>query len=536
MRQLTARTLRSWAEHLGVDPADLDPAGLRERLARGTIPEILERAARTHPASTLSVDDVRATLAELHDSACRGATVLAAHGLSPGDRVVISASSSLDLVTVYLAALRLGATAVLINPAYTADERAAILACAQANLLVTGSRNIARSDGVRTLPLSDVIEQARTAPLHPGTETGQDSVALLAFTSGTTGSPKAVPLTHGQLLASIRAAMWSWRWAPSDVLVHALPLYHQHGLSGIHATLLGGSSAAILSRFSPEALIETVDRERATVLFGVPSVHQRLLELPSRQLEPLRRLRLVTSGSAPLPVSLAQRFAGATGVVLLERYGLTESGLNLSNRYSAERVPGLVGTPLPGVEAELADERGNPVPPGAEGEVVLRGPQIFDGYLDDPVATDAAFWPGGWFRTGDLGRFDQEGRIRITGRLKDLVITGGMNVSPAEVEAVIEQLPEVGEAAVAGIPSDRWGEELSVWVVASGTGPIDAERIISHCRRHLAPYKCPKRVFQTTALPRNPMGKLVRSRLVQEADVKDPSRPQGAARTEYGAA
>jgi malonyl-CoA/methylmalonyl-CoA synthetase len=253
------------------------------------------------------------------------------------------------------------------------------------------------------------------------------------------------------------------------------------------------------------------------VLFGVPSVHQRLLELPSRQLEPLRRLRLVTSGSAPLPVSLAQRFRAVTGVVLLERYGLTESGLNLSNSYDAERVPGLVGTTLPGVEAELTDEQGNPVPPGAEGEVALRGPQVFDGYLDDPGATAAAFWPGGWFRTGDLGRCDRAGRIQITGRLKDLVITGGMNVSPAEVEAVVEQLPEVQEAAVAGIPSDRWGEELSVWVVASGTGPIDAERIISHCRQHLAPYKCPKRVFQTTALPRNPMGKIVRSRLVQEA-------------------
>lgn len=517
MRQLTARTLRSWAEHLGVDPADLDPAAVRERLARGTIPEILERAARTHPASTLSVDGVRVTLAELYDSACRSATVLATHGLSPGSRVVINASSSLDLVTVYLAVLQLGVTAVLTNPTYTADETRTILARARASLLVTDSQELPAVGGVRTLSLPDVIEQARTAPPHPNAAARSDSVALLAFTSGTTGSPKVVPLTHGHLLSSIRAAMWSWRWEPSDTLVHALPLYHQHGLSGIHATLLAGSSAAILSRFSPAALIEAVDREQATVLFGVPSIHQRLLELPSQQLEPLRRLRLVTSGSAPLPVSLAQRFRAVTGVVLLERYGLTESGLNLSNSYDAERVPGLVGTTLPGVEAELTNEQGNPVPPGAEGEVALRGPQVFDGYLDDPGATAAAFWPGGWFRTGDLGRCDRAGRIQITGRLKDLVITGGMNVSPAEVEAVVEQLPEVQEAAVAGLPSDRWGEELSVWVVASGAGPIDAERIISHCRQHLAPYKCPKRVFQTTALPRNPMGKIVRSRLVQEA-------------------
>ena len=431
-------------------------------------------------------------------------------------RVVLSASSSLDLVTVYLAALQLGATVVLANPTYTVDETRTILARARASLLVTDGQELPAIEGVRTLSLPDVIEQARTAPPHPSAAARSDSVALLAFTSGTTGSPKVVPLTHGHLLSSIRAAMWSWRWESSDTLVHALPLYHQHGLSGIHATLLAGSSAAILSRFSPAALVEAVDREQATVLFGVPSIHQRLLELPSRQLGPLRRLRLVTSGSAPLPVSLAQRFRAVTGVVLLERYGLTESGLNLSNSYDAERVPGLVGTPLPGVEVELTDEQGNPVPPGAEGEVVLRGPQVFDGYLDDPGATAAAFWPGGWFRTGDLGRCDWAGRIQITGRLKDLVITGGMNVSPAEVEAIVEQLPEVQEAAVAGLPSDRWGEEVSVWVVASGAGPIDAERIISHCRQHLAPYKCPKRVFQATALPRNPMGKIVRSRLVQE--------------------
>ena len=517
MRQLSARTLQSWAEHLGVDPADLDPAAVGERLARGTIPEVLERAARTHPASTLSVDGVQVTLAELHDSACRSATVLASHGISPGSRVVLSAGSSLDLVTVYLAALQLGGTAVLANPTYTVEETRTILARAGASLLVTNSQELRAIEGVRTVSLPDVIEQARTAPPHPDAAARSDSVALLAFTSGTTGSPKAVPLTHGHLLSSIRAAMWSWRWTPSDTLVHALPLYHQHGLSGVHATLLAGSSAAILSRFSPADLIETVDREQATVLFGVPSIHRRLLELPARQLEPLRRLRLVTSGSAPLPVSLAQHFTAATGVVLLERYGLTESGLNLSNSYDAERVPGLVGTPLPGVEVELADERGNLAPPGAEGEVVLRGPQVFAGYLDDPGATAAAFWPGGWFRTGDLGHCDSGGRIRITGRLKDLVITGGMNVSPAEVEAVVEQLPEVREAAVAGLPSDRWGEELAVWVVARDAGPIDAERIISHCRQYLAPYKCPKRVFQTTALPRNPMGKIVRSRLVQDA-------------------
>jgi malonyl-CoA/methylmalonyl-CoA synthetase len=339
------------------------------------------------------------------------------------------------------------------------------------------------------------------------------TVALLAFTSGTTGRAKGVPLTHAHLLSSIRSAMLAWRWRPDDVLVHALPLFHQHGLSGVHATLAAGSSAAILSRFDPGALVAAVERERATVLFGVPSIHRRLLDLGADALAPLRRLRLATSGSAPLPPALAVEFAGATGVELLERYGLTETGLDLSNRFEGPRSPGHVGTPLPGVEVRLADGSGADAD---EGEILLRGPQVFDGYLDDPEATAAAFHPGGWFRTGDLGRWDG-GALRITGRLKELVITGGMNVAPGEVEAVLEQLPSIHEAAVAGVPDDRWGEAVVAWVVPADGARVDPDAVVAHCRRHLSAYKCPKRVVVTTALPRNAMGKIVRSRLTQEA-------------------
>ena len=510
MSQPDTSTIKAWAEHLGCHAGQVNPDELRTTLTAGTVPGLLCEAAEQHATSTLAVDDARLTLADLLHVVRRRATALADYGAAAGTRVAVSAPSSLDLVTTYLAVLHLGATAVLVNPSYTDHELAATLARADAALLVTDRP--ARHPGA--VALSDVVAASDAEP-HPGGPVTPTTVALLAFTSGTTGPPKGVPLTHAHLLSSIRAAMLAWRWQAGDTLVHALPLFHQHGLSGIHATLAAGSSAAVLSSFTPTALVEAVERERATVLFGVPSIHRRLLELGAAALRPFRRLRLVTSGSAPLPPALAEEFAAATGVQLLERYGLTETGLDLSNRYDGPRVGGRVGTPLPGIEVRLATPTGAPVEGPAAGEILLRGPQVFNGYLDDPEATTAAFHPGGWFRTGDLGRWDDRGLLEITGRLKELIITGGMNVSPGEVEAVVEQLPSVSEAAVAGVPDERWGEEVVAWVVPKEGADVDPAAIIEHCRQHLAAYKCPKRVLRTAQLPRNPMGKIVRSELVR---------------------
>jgi malonyl-CoA/methylmalonyl-CoA synthetase len=210
---------------------------------------------------------------------------------------------------------------------------------------------------------------------------------------------------------------------------------------------------------------------------------------------------------------LATTIKEKTGLAPLERYGLTETGLNVSNSFDGERAIGTVGYPLPGVEVRLTDPHGGAVDAGAEGEIVLRGPQVFDGYLDDTDATQQAFWPGGWFRSGDLGRWDYAGRLVISGRLKDLVITGGMNVSPNEVEGVLEQFVGIKEAAVAGLPSDKWGEEVAAWVVVDGTSTVDAELMTRHCRAHLAAYKCPKQFFYVDELPRNAMGKVTRGRL-----------------------
>lgn len=512
MRELSVRTLHAWAAHMGTAPRQLDAEALRDDLTRGTIPGVLADAARNNAGSTLIVDGERLTHAELHARAARGASVLAASGVSRGARVVINAPTSMRLIVCYFAVLHVGGVVTLTNPAYTAAELDAVIERSGADLLLVESEP-ERTATVPVQSLRELITRAGQAVQHAAVPLGSEDVALLAFTSGTTGSPKGVPLTHGQLLASIRSAMWAWRWSSADTLVHALPLFHQHGLSGVHASLLAGSNASILASFDPEDLVATIEREQATILFGVPSVHHRLVRLDPERLAPLRRLRLITSGSAPLSAALADAIREKTGMAPLERYGLTETGLDVSNLYEGERAVGTVGFPLPGVEVALTDPHGVPVGAGAAGEIVLRGPQVFDGYLGEPEATIAAFWPDGWFRTGDLGRWDGKGRLVICGRLKDLVITGGMNVTPQEVEEVVELFPGVSEAAVAGLPSEKWGEEVAVWVVTEDGGTVDPAELIAHCRRQLAAYKCPKRVFGVDELPRNALGKITRSKL-----------------------
>ena len=495
-------TRHAWARHLDVAADSLDPAALRAELGSGTIPGALAEAAKGS-RRTIAVDTDRLSYAALRDRVERASGALAHAGVGKASRVVVSAPASMRFVVAYLAALHAGATVVLANPAYTDRELNDLIARSEAQLLITDRANTS----VTTMPLTEV-DSGHHEP-HPGASVESTDIALLAYTSGTTGTPKGVPLTHGMLLASIRGAMRAWRWRPDDTLIHALPLFHQHGLSALHASLLAGSSLAVLTKFDPAELIATVEHERATIVFAVPSIHQRLADLETAELRPLRRLRLITSGSAPLSPTLADVLYERAGLRPLERYGLTESGLNVSNAYDNPAV-GTVGTPLPGVEVALCTPLGEFTD---DGEIVLRGPQLFDGYLDDAEATAAAFWPGGWFRTGDLGHWDEHARLVITGRRKELIITGGMNVAPREVERVVEEFPGVEEAAVAGVPSERWGEEVTAWVVRAPSADLDPAKLIEHCRSQLSTYKCPKRVIVVDALPRNAMGKIIRSEL-----------------------
>jgi len=312
---------------------------------------------------------------------------------------------------------------------------------------------------------------------------GPDSVALLAFTSGTTGKPKGVPLTHRNLLTSIRAAMAAWRWKRYDRLVHALPLFHQHGLGGLHATLIAGSSLHLLPRFDPEELLRAA--EKATALFAVPTMYQRLDGNAAGD-----RLRLCISGSAPLSRAVAKHAEEVLGRAPLVRYGTTESGLDTSQVIS-DPPADTVGIPLPGVELRL----------GEDGEIHLRGPQVAAAFLESD----------GWFRTGDIGRLDEAtGHLVIDGRTKEMIITGGMKVYPREVEVALEAHPDVAEVAVAGLASERWGEQVTAWVVMRPGAPFDAGRLIEHASTLLAPYKRPKEIKRMESLPRNHVGKIDR--------------------------
>jgi acyl-CoA synthetase (AMP-forming)/AMP-acid ligase II len=312
--------------------------------------------------------------------------------------------------------------------------------------------------------------------------------------------------------------MAAWRWTGDDVLAHALPLYHQHGLGGVHAALIAGGTVHVRSRFTPADLAGTIRDTRASALFAVPTIYHALANSDAATAGDFASLRLAVCGSAPLSPALADRLTALLGRVPLIRYGTTESGLNVSNPLDDSRGD-TVGVPLPGLLARIeadpgTDGSGLAADLGADGEIQLRGPQVFIGYWHDPAATRAAFTPDGWFRTGDIGAVDPAtGHLQIRGRTKEMIITGGLNVYPREVEIALEAHPSVAEAAVAGLPHERWGEQVTAWVVTRDGHEFDEAALIAHARTLLAGYKCPKRVFRLAALPRNHVGKIVRSAL-----------------------
>ncbi len=503
-----------WRRHL---PGTADARSLVGGLGGETIPALAAAAAAAVPDRVaVAVDGQAITHAGLDAAAARVAGWLADR-IRPGDRVLLAAGSSVGFARCYLGALRAGAVVVLANPGYTAAELGYLAADSGAALAFADRGPAARLGGLpEPLPTVDVADLPDADPAGDVVPGPQD-IALLAYTSGTTGRPKGVPLTHREAAVSIRAAMAAWRWRPDEVLVHALPLYHQHGLGGLHAALIAGGTVHIGSRFSPEDLTATVAETRATAMFAVPTIYRALADSAAASEPALRRLRLAVCGSAPLSPALADRLADLLGRVPLIRYGTTESGLDVSNPLDDPRGDTL-GVPLPGAEVRIAGE------PGADGEIQVRGPQVFAGYWHDPAATAAARTPDGWFRTGDIGAVDQAtGHLQIRGRIKEMIITGGLNVYPREVEIVLEAHPSVAEAAVAGVPDDHWGERVTAWVVLRDGCQLDEAGLIAHARTKLAAYKCPKRVFRLAALPRNQLGKIVRSAL--EATAPTVRRP-----------
>jgi malonyl-CoA/methylmalonyl-CoA synthetase len=503
-------TRRAWRRHLG---EDADPDTLRAELAAGTMAEAFAAvAAERADRPALEIDGTALTHRALDERAARVGGFLRARGVTAGDRVLLCAPTSIELVVAYLGILRIGATAMPCDAALTASELGHLVRDAEpvaAFVAAAARERLAEAGDTGTVVTiggdEDELAAIDADPVAPEPRPGP---AMLAYTSGTTGAPKGVPLTHANVLASTRGVEKAWRWTADDVLVHALPLSHQHGLSGVHLSVLTGSRAVILGRFEPAALCAAIAEHRATVLFAVPAMYERLDAWDGIGDADLSSLRVAICGSAPLSDALAARIERRLGRLPLERYGSTEAGLNVSNAYDGPRRAGRVGWALPGIELRLD---------GDDGEILVRGPQVFEGYWRRPEATAEALTEDGWFRTGDLGRLDPEdGSLEITGRSKELIISGGLNVYPREVEAALEDHPAVAAVAVAGVPSERWGEEVVAFVVPAGD--IDADGLIAHCRERLSAYKCPKRVVALDELPVNRMGKVRRDALAAMAD------------------
>ncbi len=441
-------------------------------------------------------------------------------GVEPGDRVLVQADKSPQIIHLYLGCLRAGALFLPLNTAYTLAEVEYFIGDAQPRVVVCAPGKLAA-----LLTLARRLGVAHVVTLGAGAQGGslaeranasdtlcfdvprEDAdVATILYTSGTTGRSKGAMLTHGNLAANAFALKACWRFTSDDVLLHALPLFHIHGLFvAVNVTLAARASMVLLPSFDVDAVVAHLSE--VTVFMGVPTHYVRLLQDDRVGPALAANVRLFVSGSAPLLAETHRDWLARTGHAILERYGMTETGINTSNPYGGERVPGAVGQPLPGVSVRVVDaESGAALPAGATGMIEIKGPNVFAGYWRMPDRTHAGFRADGYFVTGDVGMLDARGYLYIVGRSKDLIITGGFNVYPREVEAEIDAVAGVVESAVFGVPHPDFGEGVTAAVVTRDAG--SEERLLAHLKQRLAGYKCPKRILFVAELPRNTMGKV----------------------------
>jgi len=418
----------------------------------------------------------------LEAGAGRQAALLLARGVASGDRVAMQAEKSPEAVMLYLATLKIGAVFLPLNTAYTEGEIGYFLEDAEPKAFIRDAAAFAR-------------EAASLAPVETVVPRASGDLASIIYTSGTTGRSKGAMLSHGALAANALALHQAWGFSPDDVLLHALPIFHVHGLFvALHCAFLSGCPMVWLPRFSEAAVLDGL--ARSTVMMGVPTFYTRLLARSDFTRERAARMRLFISGSAPLLPSTFAEFEARTGMRILERYGMSEAVILTSNPLDGERLAGSVGYPLQGVDLRIAG--------GETGVIQVKGPSVFGGYWRMPEKTREEFTADGYFITGDVGRQDPDGRVWISGRAKDLIISGGFNVYPKEIELVLDELPGVAESAVIGCPHPDFGEA----VVAVIQGEGEEAEIIAAARAKLAAFKAPKRVFFMDELPRNAMGKV----------------------------
>jgi malonyl-CoA/methylmalonyl-CoA synthetase len=467
-----------------------------------------------------TLDGQRITYGDLIARAGQMANVLVSRGVKPGDRVAAQTEKSVPGLVLYLAAVRAGAVYLPLNTAYTLNELEYFITDAEPSLVVcdpskaVGIGVIAAKVGakVETLggdglgSLTDAAAEAK--PEFVTVARADDDLAAILYTSGTTGRSKGAMLTHDNLASNSLSLVGYWRFTDKDVLIHALPIYHTHGLFvASNVTLFARAAMIFLPKFDPELIIKLM--ARATVMMGVPTFYTRLLQSPALTKESTAHMRLFVSGSAPLLADTHREWFARTGHAVLERYGMTETNMNTSNPYDGDRVPGAVGHALPGVSVRVTDpETGKPLAAESIGMIEVKGPNVFKGYWRMPEKTKAEFRGDGFFITGDLGKIDRAGYVHILGRGKDLVISGGFNVYPKEIESEIDAMPGVIEAAVIGVPHADFGEGVTAVVVCDRNAGVDEAAVLKALDGRLAKFKMPKRVIFVEELPRNAMGKV----------------------------
>ena len=473
------------------------------------------------PALTLQ-DGRTLTYGDLEHAAAHMAALLRVEGVTPGDRVAVQVEKSAENIFLYLACLKAGAVYLPLNTAYTDSELDYFFGDAEPRLIVCTPE---RADGIRSLGSTKdatihtldaegggSLTQAASGlddDSQPVQRVAADLAAIL-YTSGTTGRSKGAMITHGNLRSNAETLIEAWGISSDDVLLHALPIYHVHGLFVALNTCLM-TSAQILFHPKFEAGAALDDLAHSTLMMGVPTFYTRLLANSRLNVGLCKNMRLFIAGSAPLLDETFRAFEQRTGHAILERYGMTETGMLCSNPLKGERRPGTVGPPLRDVEVRVANEAGSIAGPGEVGVLEVRGPNVFMGYWRMPEKTAEEFRDDGFFVTGDIGRIDEDGYIHIVGRAKDMIISGGFNVYPKEIETVIDQVGGVGESAVIGLPHPDFGEGVAA--VVAGGDTLDKEAIIAACRTQLASFKVPKAVFVLDELPRNAMGKVQKNQL-----------------------
>jgi malonyl-CoA/methylmalonyl-CoA synthetase len=458
------------------------------------------------------------TYADLLERSAQIANLLVASHVKPGDRVAVQVEKSPTAILLYIACIRAGAVFLPLNTAYTTIELAYFIGDSKPRLIIcdptkqTAIEAIAGDAVIETLDahgLGSLTLKAETLATHfSNVQRGPDDLGAILYTSGTTGRSKGAMLSHDNLASNALTLRDYWRFTSEDVLLHALPIFHTHGLFvATNVILLSGASMLFLPKLDPDMMFRLMPR--ATTMMGVPTFYVRLLQDARLNITTVKHMRLFVSGSAPLLAETHREWRERTGHAILERYGMTETNMNTSNPYDGERVAGTVGFPLPGVDLRVTEpETGAVLAQNEIGMIEVKGPNVFKGYWQNPEKTKAEFRDDGFFITGDLGKIDQRGYVHIVGRGKDLIITGGYNVYPKEVETELDAMPGVIESAVIGIPHKDFGEGVTAVVVAHKGAELDSKAMLSELEQRLAKFKLPKLLIIVDDLPRNTMGKV----------------------------